>query len=456
MSKVEEVSKYIKSIFDLYGMNDYGFFCDTRDGEPYDVVPVELFKDGEIDGYVLGKVALHTGFSKDELLSLNKNVRTKYLRKFPFFKHLIDYKVALDWDEKYKEAPAERALKNIFRTGEESQDNGMRYDEEDIMRRLVAELQEIDRIIPGTWHDSAELVDVHWYTDSLTGYANCTALLKTFLETVDYYRYLFFKILKKDLKGVEATDFNFLTSALRAVDIVSPVLEINTHTMRNLRRIYNEEGYKDLMSYVRFNVFNEIEPWRCKDFLDDRKLAQGYINYHREGKKAFVEFARTVGKIHCYYSWSDDLENAEVDYDMFGEEVKNYIPEEIYLDKTPEETSGWGDALDRLMAAAASEAKGGLKRPKREYSPYLMPMSMRMEKMLKRRDAAMGIFMDGTVADASIQQIKDIDEKNRQRFPEQYDKNGMRIPLPGEDLGFDLSPLDDRKNDTDKGGAEDE
>ncbi len=457
MSKVEEVSKFIKNIFYLYDMNDYGFFVDTRNKEPYDIVSVDLFKNGKIEGSILSRVSLHTGFTKEELMSLDRNVARKYLRKFPFFKHLIDYKIALEGDQKHAASPDEQLLqKNISQSTEEVYVSCPRYNEEDIRERLITQLKEIDQYVPGTWHASAELLDIHWYTDTLIGYSDCPKLLKTYLETVDYYKYLFFKSLKTDLKGTEASDFNFLTSALRVMDIISPLVDINTDTMRNLRRIYNEEGYKDLMSYVRFNVFNEIEPWRCMSFLDDWKLAQGYINTHRDGKKSFVEFARNVGKILCYYSWSDDLEKADVDYDIFDEGRKNYIQEELYLDKTPEEIKGWEDALDRLMNASASETKGGLKRPKREFSPYLMPQSVKMEKAFQRKNAERGIFTGTTNADNFIQMLKGIDEKNRRQFPNQYDVNGMRIPLPDEDIGIELTSAVNQNTDPQKGGEDNE
>lgn len=387
MRTVEEVTKYIHDIFKLYGLSDYGFFVDTSD-ETFDVVPVELFKSGQIEDEVIEKVVLHTGFSKDELLDADRSIIDKYLKKFPFFSIYREYRATLDWDENYTARP-EEILLNRFFSLDKKKKSYHRYSEKNIEERLVRQLKEINKVVPGTWHKNAEIVNFHWYSNTLTGYSDCSKLLEAFFQTVDYYKILFYKALRTDLQGNESSEFNFLTSALRTEDVITYV-DLNSETIKYLRKVYNEEGYKDLLSYVRFNVFNDVEPWRCKSFIDDRELAERYLAFCKGGKKAFIEFVRSVAKISCWYSWSDDIDRINLEQSYIPEDERDYPREELYIDKTPEEMTGWSDAIQKLIDAAASEAKGGLKAPIREFDPYSLLISERTIRALIRNSLARG------------------------------------------------------------------
>lgn len=387
MRTAEEVTKYIDDIFKLYGLSEYGFFFDTS-SETLDVVPVSLFKSGKIEDDVLERVTLYTGFSKDELLEADRSKIDKYLKVFPFFSYYKEYRATLDWDENFTASPGEIFLNRIFSLDSKKKQYH-RYSEKSIKERLVRNLKEINTMVPGTWHKNAEIVNFQWYSDTLTGYSDCSKLLETFFRTVDYYKKLFYKALKTDLQGDEASEFNFLTSALRTEDVIINV-ELNSETIKHLRKVYNEEGYKDLLSYVRFNVFNDVEPWRCVSFLDNCELAERYLAFCKGGKKSFIEFVRKVAKISCWYSWSDDIDRINLEQNYLPEDERDYPREELYIDKLPEEMAGWSDKIQKLIDAAASEAKGGLKAPVREFDPYSIWMSERTIRALIRNSLARG------------------------------------------------------------------
>ena len=69
MKQIEKVTEYVSKLFDLYSMNDYGFFRNFDD-DIEEVVETPLFPYGVLDDETLEKISINFGISKEEILSL--------------------------------------------------------------------------------------------------------------------------------------------------------------------------------------------------------------------------------------------------------------------------------------------------------------------------------------------------------------------------------------------------
>lgn len=68
-----------------------------------------------------------------------------------------------------------------------------------------------------------------------------------------------------------------------------------------LRNVYIEEGYKEFYSYVRLMNYKELNPWRAKEFLDDKSLMQAYLNEYAEEYWTWKEQSKKIAKFVCSF-----------------------------------------------------------------------------------------------------------------------------------------------------------
>lgn len=380
MSKIEKVTSYVLDLFELYHMNTYGFLEDYDD-ELEESVEVPLFRFGEMDEETLQKLSVNFGITKDEILNTDEDAAKRYWNKYPFFRLFRDYLAQWEWYQQFKDPmpSAEDLLLNAIFTENEGYPVRVRYNMSSVKERLINQLKEIDKYMPGTYHAGAEITDLKVATQTLFTFPQCTEMLRTFLDITDRIQELFFRAIKEELSAEEAHEMNFLVSWTDAVDVATLSTKITYDTVRAYRNVYIAEGYDDFFAYAKFKRFIGTNPWRCQEFFDDIELVKKLFFTFPQAKGEMRKFALELTKFECDFQWSDaePIQYSEEEEKEL-EQIDNllgarHIPIEerpkartrIYVDKNRSETYGWGKYIKVLKKMSGPVSKGGLDIPDR-------------------------------------------------------------------------------------------
>lgn len=406
MKSKGEITQYVKDYFDRHELNDYGFFVSSKADEygRSERINISLFPHDEIDVKTLSRISLHTGLSTEEILNCDEQAATKYLEKYPFIYLFREYKEICEWYAQYKTefSSLKKCLQNDFLTQTAEPSVEIRYDYADIKARLIDKLKEIAAVMPGIYHENAEITELMFKTDMFISFPNCGKMMRSFIDMVNRLKELFFKALQTELSEDEIHEFNFLGSRLDASDVIAPSFVMNYDTLRKYREVYIEENFTDFFSYVKIRAFLMSSPWRCKEFFDDMSLVNEFVNIFPQAKTMMREFEMSVSKFECDFVWSDAKpvmlspeEESELDSinEMMGYKPLPYEQHakehtRIYIDKTSEEMSGWAEYVKKIKAAAAPPAIGGLSLPKREVD--LTDANSRFRRMTRRVEVKHG------------------------------------------------------------------
>lgn len=406
MKSKEQVTQYVRDYFDRYELNDYDFFISSEEDEygRSEKVDIMLFPFDEMDAETLSRISLRTGLSIEEILNCDEQAATRYLQKYPFIHLFKVYKERCEWYSQYKtEFPSAREwLLNAIFTENPGYPVEMRYNHASIKLRLINKLKEIDAVMPGIYHENAEITELMFRTDVFISFPDCGNMMRSFIDMVNRLKELFFKALQTELSEEEINEFNFLGSRLNASDVTAPTFAMNYDTLCKYRKVYIEENLADFFSYVKIRAFVKSVPWRCKEFFDDMSLVNEFVNIFPQSKSMMREFALSVSKFECVFVWSDAQpimyspeEEAELNSidDMMGYKHLPYEQREkehtrIYVEKTSEEMFGWEDYVKKITDAVAPPSIGGLALPKREVD--LSDTNTNIQRMKRRVEAKYG------------------------------------------------------------------
>ena len=389
MKDVHLLTEFIENAFDRYHCDTVWLYAD-QDDDSGEIIEHPLFPDGVAAEEILKKVSDHLGMTKEEILSMDQNAAYRYWNKYPFFSLYQEYLNIWSWHMRFPvdEQRSFDQVMSIIMNGADEPAALRDFNPEDLKARLVAQLKEIDTVMPGTFHKNAEITNLSVHTEVFFSFKECGKMVSSFLDMLDRTKELFFKALKEDLSDVEVQELNFLACWLNATDAVMPSVVITYDAIRTYREVYRKENLSDFSSYVKFRRFDYkvvdyrkgFIPWRCKEFFDDMSLVQRYVNAFPETKAILREFAMAASYFDCDFIWSDakpivfpaEEEQEFKEYlQVLGEED---IPLEkrakehtrIYVKKTAEELFDWAGQIEKLNKAVSPVAQGGLRVPPRQ------------------------------------------------------------------------------------------
>ncbi len=372
---VSAIEEHIASIFNLYNIDRRLLQYYSDAGEEDDDVPV--FPTGVITQEKLAEIRRITGFTENELLSIDESVKKKYWKRYSYFELENDF----FGHRLFADSTPEDFLRRIF--DQKPIHRSLRYDYEAVEARMIRKLQEIDRMMmPGTWHSGAEILDLHITTENMISYPKCRDLMLAALQMVDDLKNLFFKALSVDLCEAERDQLNFLVHTLHVTDICLPDVLIDYDTIQVYKEVYRLENLSDFHSYVKIRGLSDCPVWQCIEFLEDRAVAEKYMNMIPDGKRLMREFAMAASKFNCDFVWSDapieDGAEDEVEYSEIvdhldtKEEYQSFygVRTEIWVEKTETELGLWEPYIQKLRKAASSSNLGGIRAPYREHGPF--------------------------------------------------------------------------------------
>ena len=207
MKKIEKITKYVSNLFDLYSMDDYGFFRDY-DEDADETIEVPLFRFGKVDKDTIEKISINFGITPEEILNTDDCAAMRYWNKYPFFKLYKQYLHLIEWNQKYKdpEPTAEELLLNAIFTDKKGISVRSRYDFPSIKERLVQQLKEYNAVMPGAYHEGAEITDLRISTQTMFSFSECPTMIQSFLDMTDRLQELFYKAIEGELPTDEINE----------------------------------------------------------------------------------------------------------------------------------------------------------------------------------------------------------------------------------------------------------
>lgn len=367
--KNNNIKQYVARYVAGYGINDERR-CFRGEVESI----ADVIKSGKIENY-LDDLSMVLGLTRDELQGCDKTALNKYMKKYPFFGLMSDFNLA------------ENLFRNAmtFRIGDKNRAVTLDYNEarrRDVQERLLAYLKEREVYFPGIYHENASIILRSISTDYVIDFPELKELLASYVSIVDKAKELFWKIVCKKISEEEKREFNFLVTALALEDAAtgSPMY---SYWIEKTLDIIIEEGFDDFYDYVRVDPFMNFAPWRCLQFVEDKKLAQEYVDIFPNSKQHLLDYFKGIKCLSCTYNWSDDPENpyanmneeelldsmckeysSDEDLDI---ELPNYAPKNVLLPKTEAELGQDGAYANSLEKFCVVSSRGGLKAPKREH-----------------------------------------------------------------------------------------
>ena len=325
----------------------------------------------------------------EDILSRNKAAAWKWYRKFPFFELLNQFNLSYHRSYQGEASAEEILLKAIF--GGES-DPPQRYDSENIRKRMMGMLEDVDGYLPGTCHKGAEIVQFSYQTNHFFSFPRIGELIGSFMDLVSRAKELFFKAWEAVLDESEIREYNFLVTVLRLVDNISPHA-IYYENLQRLIPVYRSEGFQgnkeEFFDIAHLKFCEHFAPWSCREFFEVPDLAQIYAAYYSNAKRAMFEFGRSVKYFSCRFRWSDEvlpepdmdeieeecvkgfsLEAADEEIEHAYEELKAHERSGmgalggwtmVRVPKTAEEIGEDGIYAERLIRLGGAPSKGGIR-----------------------------------------------------------------------------------------------
>lgn len=368
----ERIKEFVRESMNLYDLPYDEFFGEISDDK---FIEKRIVEEEIINDELLDKAAKILGVDKQELVSINEDAIDRWYKQYPFFRCKHEFEEAYERSFRKRDRKGRVAV-TVNNLIEGYQD---RYDMDDVMRRVVIQLQEIDKVMPGTYHQNAEPTDITIYYSNFCHYHEMETLLSSFFDMFETFEKLFYAALDHDLRNDQIMEYNFLVSVLGVTDIAYSKGYLYYERLVKCRELFKEEEKEDIFGYIRLATRRNFAPWRCAEFVNDSELVQKYVNLFPFAKREMREFAMNVLKFKCDFLWSDakpmifshEDEEAIKEIDrLLGREplaLEKRAKERtvVYVDKNKKELQKDEKFARKLKKLSSPTMQGGVKIPQR-------------------------------------------------------------------------------------------
>ena len=368
MKNAEKVESFIRSVFEVYGL-DYGDYFSTYTADD-EKVELPMVMDGKLDITMVHRAAEILGEDVEDLLSMNSKKAAKWQIRFPYIDQKQSFEYACSRSYYGTNYDTLRLMEVIWDV--EYPSKPTRYDYKAVTERMLALLREYDEVAPGAYHEGANIKHLNIRTATFCHFAELEQMMASFFEMVERAGVLFFKALEQDLSAEEIKEYNIIVSILGIHDRCIPQKgELHYNMLRKLALVYKAEQQADFFDYVILNPAKDVAPWRCAEFIQNRDMVQAYANVAPGAKKAMRDFAFLATQFHCSFAWSDTDDGLE--------------PSSIYVLKTADEIGDDAVCADILNQLIGPASKGGI-----TVSARLRENPLDVKKMMSRISALGG------------------------------------------------------------------
>lgn len=233
-----------------------------------------------------------------------------------------------------------------------------------VRARCALKAAKINELFPGAYPLELPVHQFFFTVNELISFPQVYTLADAYDEVIQRFSDLFFAAVQADLPEKEALELDLLGTILGATDLVMPTQQITHAHMQQYRAVYQEEGYKQLASYVRIHLVCPV--WKAREFYQDPNYVAAYIAGHKGAKAEIRSFLTKVISYECHYVFIHDTEAHERLQNMDEDELSNIgleLPEPYtYADPIliPRE-DGEITEDDRLIAEHALQMVGSVR-----------------------------------------------------------------------------------------------
>lgn len=374
MDDAEKIVTFIREWFDELSINYRQYFYynpyDPDEDEFFDAEWVEIQwikKDGTLDMKAVSYASEVLGISVKDILQTNEEAGMKWLRKYPYIIYVRPFEVAYENTFYGKGVEALRLIEVLFGKQPDLK-YPPRYDYADVVRRLRAQLQEIDKVLPGTIHPNADITKLYISTENFCRFEHISEMTESFIAMTERATEMFLKAVRTELPAEEINEYNFLVSALGLEDRACVSRYLYYNSLRKIREVYQDVDRENMSRYLVFKRAREFQPWRCADFVNNKALVKQYLAVMPEAKGEMRKFAMSASRFLCDFVWSDAEPiwdpDEDKDRDPFWEPTPaEKLPKKntkIYVEKTPEELGGDDVTAKRLLRYCKPAKLGGI------------------------------------------------------------------------------------------------
>ena len=188
-----------------------------------DFSPNPIEKHGKLQKKTLARAAKSLGLPIETLMQLDGREISSWMMKYPYFKLRSEFEKEL---EKLRYGPRlaeHRLLKAIL--GDQIHNHDVlpvQYDYRSVYQRLLELLRQMDKEVPGTFHQGAAMQGLKIGTAQLCHFSKIKELCDSYLEMVKRENELFQAALTNELSESEISEFNRLASVLEMEDRYDP------------------------------------------------------------------------------------------------------------------------------------------------------------------------------------------------------------------------------------------
>ena len=329
--KCAEIEEFLQNSFSLY-FCDYDCYFYTFDDDDYPV-HLPLFKEGKVNEKILARAAEILGIEPEDILTCNKDAVWKWYRKYPFFSLFREFLIARH-NSYFEKLTAEEMLILAIFSDDDPIKPPKRYDEEAIQTRMVEQLKETNAYFPGAYHEGAAVCNFSYNAEHFFSFPKLEEMMRSFFDLVSRVRELFFKAWQEPLDASEVKEYNFLVTSLGIEDGISHH-QVYYENLQKLIPIYRQEGFagkeEEFPYLVRIKFEQDLRPWNCREFCENRDLVQAYADIYPGIKREMFGFGESVKYFNCMFRWSDDIPpEPDPDRDSEMEEMNGLFDEESF------------------------------------------------------------------------------------------------------------------------------
>ena len=213
MFEGKQIAQFIKESFEELGLDisEY-FFYSFEDDEWTEMEWLD--SEGNLRPHLLPFVSEKLGISEKDILNCKDKSVIKWLSKYPYFQYIQPFNIAYERTFYHGEYyDRKRIYESVF--GDASAlPCPSRFNYHEIANRLVNQLKELDKSIPGTFHEDAQITNLQISTDNICHFEPIEEMVNSFISMVERAVYLFLKAIKEKLISEEIKEYNLLVSVL--------------------------------------------------------------------------------------------------------------------------------------------------------------------------------------------------------------------------------------------------
>lgn len=272
----------------------------------------------------LFKMGASLGLSRQDVENGVSPVPDALAKAYPLFDLISQWNFSENFSGQY--APL-RMLKAIF--GEKYNGPDVPTEEEErqmclesVQARCVQKIMRINELFPGSYPLDLPVLRFNMQTNQFLSFDQVYELAEQYDKVIARYSELFFAAMQDGLPEREAMELNLLSTFFQATDVVLPSKKITYGYIQQHRVLFQEEGFRQLGSYVRLR--RELPVWKAREFYADREYVARYIENHENAKANIRKFLTSVGAYECSYTFITDMKEHELIQSMSDEELEAY------------------------------------------------------------------------------------------------------------------------------------